>query len=224
MRYIKKLKTRPSIHLIRGQIVHRTLHEFHKNHPKIMRTTPISAIREELLGTFNRLWDRADYQLNALNLDENKLETFRVESERMLFNFSHWLLKNDLKVPDFSELRLYSKDLRLLGIIDAVHKNSDKPVLVDYKTSKKAIVTDDMTRQAALSALLYKDKFDKIPEAVWIHFLVEPAEPIPIHIDEHLMDYSNMLIKSVREKTISEDKRDYPCTCGGYCERDLIKN
>ena len=35
LRYIKKLRTRPSIHLIRGQIVHQTLHQFHKNHPQI---------------------------------------------------------------------------------------------------------------------------------------------------------------------------------------------
>jgi PD-(D/E)XK nuclease superfamily protein len=186
-----------------------------------MPATPIGAIREELIDIFNRLWDRADRQLHTLNLDKTELESFRSESERMLFNFSHWLLKNDLKVPDFSELRLYSKNLRLLGIIDAVHNNSDQPILVDYKTSKNPIITDDMTRQAALYALLYKDKFDKIPEAVWIHFLVEPGDPIPIHIDEHLMDYGKILIDSVREKTISEDKRDYPCTCGGFCERDL---
>ena len=121
-RYIEKRKSRPSIHLIRGQIVHRTLHEFHKNHPKLMPATPISAIREELIATFNRLWDHAGDQLRALNLDEEELESFRTESERMLFNFSHWLLKNELKVPDFSELRLFSKNLRLLGIIDAVHQ------------------------------------------------------------------------------------------------------
>ena len=67
----------------------------------------------------------------------------------------------------------------------------------------------------------YKDKFDRIPEAVLIHFLVTPGDPIVIHIDEHLLDYGKILIESVLEKTISEDKRDYPCTCGGYCERDL---
>lgn len=220
-RYIEKRKSRPSIHLIRGQIVHRTLHAFHKNHPKLIPATPISAIREELIGTFNRLWDRANRQLSSLKLDQATLESFRNESERMLLNFSHWLLKNDLKVPDFSELRLYSKNLRLLGIIDAVHQHTGQPVLVDYKTSKKVLITDDMTRQAALYALLYKDKFDKIPEAVYIHFLVEPGDPIPIHIDEHLIDYGKILIESVRDKTISQDKADYPCTCGGFCERDL---
>ena len=220
-RYIEKRKSRPSIHLNRGQIVHRTLHEFHKNHPKLMPATPISAIREELITTFNRLWNHAGDQLRSLNLDENEIESFRSESERMLFNFSHWLLKNELKVPDFSELRLFSKHLKLLGIIDAVHHHAGQPIIVDYKTSKNAIVTDDMTRQAAIYALLYKDKFDKTPESVWIHFLVTPGDPIPIHVDEHLVDYGKILIESVREKTISEDKRDYPCTCGGFCERDL---
>ena len=186
-----------------------------------MPSTPISAIREELTATFNRLWSHAGGQLRSLNLDEEALESFRTESERMLFNFSHRLLKNDLKVPDFSELRLFSKPLKLLGIIDAVHYHAGQPIIVDYKTSKNAIVTDDMTRQAAIYALLYKDKFDKIPEAVLIHFLVTPGDPIPIHVDEHLVDYGKILIESVRENTMSEDEQDYPCTCGGFCERDL---
>ena len=186
-----------------------------------MPATPISAIREELITTFNRLWNHAGDQLRSLNLDENEIESFRSESERMIFNFSHSILKNELKVPYFSELRLFSKHLKLLGIIDAVHNHAGQPIIVDYKTSKNAIVTDDMTRQAAIYALLYKDKFDKTPESVWIHFLVTPGDPIPLHVDEHLVDYGKILIESVREKTISEDKRDYPCTCGGYCERDL---
>jgi len=223
LRYIKRFKTRPSIYLIRGQIVHRTLHEFHKNHPRILPATPIGSIRTELLNTFNRLWDQARDQFEALNMDETELERFQQQSERMLFNFSHWLLKNEFKCPDFSELRLFSKNLRLMGIIDAVHQNPGGAIIIDYKTSQKPLITDDINRQAAIYALLYEDRYQELPEAVWIHFLIDPGDPIPIHIDEHLMDYSKLLIESVREKTMSTEEIDYPCTCGGYCERDMIK-
>ena len=223
LRYIKRFKTRPSIYLIRGQIVHRTLHEFHKNHLRILPTMPIGSIQTELLKTFNRLWDQAQEQFVVLNMDETELERFHQQSERMLFNFSQWLLRNEYKCPDFSELRLFSKDLRLMGIIDAVHQDPGKTIIIDYKTSQKPLITDDINRQAAIYALLYEDRYQEIPEAVWIHFLIDPGDPVPIHIDEHLMDYGKLLIDSVRKKTMSTEEIDYPCTCGGYCERDLIK-
>ena len=62
-------------------------------------------------------------------------------------------------------------------------------MIIDYKTSQKHVITDDINRQAAIYALLYQDRYGDHPEAVWIHFLIDPGDPIPIHIDEHLMDY-----------------------------------
>ena len=221
-RYIQKLKTKPSIHLIRGQIVHQVLHRFHKNHPRIAPATEIAAIRQELLTTFNQLWDRAEGRLKALNMTQEQLEFYHDDSELMLFNFSHWFYKRQMPCPDLTEARLYSQTLRLMGIVDAIHETPDKVILVDYKTSKNPVITDDMKRQAAIYALLYQDKFNVIPDAVWIHFLVDPADPSPIHVDEHLLAYGKILVDSVREKTASENIGDYPCTCGGYCEKDLI--
>jgi hypothetical protein len=139
----------------------------------------------------------------------------------MLFNFSHWLLKNEYRCPDFSELRLFSKNLRLMGIIDAVRQDPGNTVLVDYKTSKNPHVTDDMKRQAAIYALLYEDRYNEIPETFWIHFLIDSGDPVPIHIDEHLMDYGRLLVESIREKTDTNNEIDYPCTCGGFCEKDV---
>jgi putative RecB family exonuclease len=224
LRYIKRLKSRPSIHLIRGQIVHHTLHEFHKNHPRILPATPIGSIRTELLTTFNRRWDRARDQLSRLNLDADALEQFRQQSEKMLLNYSHWLLKHDFKSPDFSELRLYSQNLKLIGIMDALYQEPGQAIIIDYKTSQKNVITDDINRQAALYALLYQDRYGVPPDTVGIHFLIEPGEPTLIHIDEHLIDYGRILLTSVREQTRSKQASDYPCTCGGFCERDLINN
>ena len=222
LRYIKRLKGRPSIHLIRGQIVHRTLHEFHNNHPRILPETPVRSIRTELLTTFNRLWSQAQNQLTTLNMAKTELEDFRQQSEIMLLNYSHWLLKHEFKCPDFSELRLFSKSLGLMGIIDAVHQEPGHVVIIDYKTSQRAELTDDINRQAALYALLYKDRYQELPYAVCIHFLIDHDEPVPIHVDEHLLDYGKFLVASVREKTRSDQEFDYPCTCGGFCEKDLM--
>jgi RecB family exonuclease len=223
LRYIKKLRTKPSIHLIRGQIVHKTLHEFHKKNPCISHATPIEQIRWQLLKIFNLQWEAAKDRLNYLGLTNELIEFYHDDSERMLFNYSHWFSKTGMPAPDLTEARIMSQDFGLLGIIDAVFKETDKVVLVDYKTSKYAKITDDILRQAALYSLLYYDRYQKIPEAVWIHFLKEPGDPVPIHVDDPLLDYAKILVESVRKKTLSGDKADYPCTCGGYCELDLIR-
>ena len=49
-----------------------------------------------------------------------------------------------------------------------------------------------------------------------------PDDPKPIHIDDELLQYGKTLIESVVEKTKTEDEQDYPCSCGGYCERDFV--
>ncbi len=221
LRYVKKLKTRPSIHLIRGQIVHKAIQQFYQNHPGFLHEMSLKEIREELFDIFDDQWERAENRLDILGLSYEQIRFYYDESRIMLLNFSHWFYKNDLPLPDASEARIYSRSLGLRGIIDAVLMIGDKTVLVDYKTSKNPRVTDDMQRQAALYALLYEDKYGTIPESVWIHFLKLPDDPQPIHIDDELRNYGKILIESVREKTTSQDEKDYPCTCGGYCERDF---
>ena len=109
-----------------------------------------------------------------------------------------------------------------MGIIDAIYENQDGTILVDYKTSKHAKITEDIKRQAAIYGLLYQDRYNKMPAALWVHFLKDAHNPVPIHIDEVLLDYGKMLIQSVREKTLSQDEVDYQCTCGGFCERDFV--
>jgi hypothetical protein len=93
--------------------------------------------------------------------------------------------------------------------------------LVDYKTSKHARITDDILRQAAIYALLYHDRYRVVPDSVAIHFLKEKGDPMPIYVDEALLEYGKILVESIRGKTQSDLEKDYPCTCGGYCERDF---
>ncbi|XPS87109.1 uncharacterized protein Dvar_51270 [Desulfosarcina variabilis str. Montpellier] len=199
------------------------MHEFQKNHPRIHPETHIDAIRSDLLTTFNRFWSHAYPQLEALNMGKASLEDFRQQSEKMLLNYSNWLLTHNLKCPDFSELRLFSNALSLMGIIDAVFQDPGRAVIIDYKTSQQAVLTDNIKRQAMIYALLYQERYQEMPDAVWIHFLIEPGEPVPIYIDEHLLDYAKLLVESVHEKTISSNEIDYPCTCGGFCEQGLVK-
>jgi len=222
LRYMRRLRTKPSIHLIRGRIVHKTIHEFHTNYPKTSPEVSPEKIRQELLNTFHREWIKAAESLNSLGLMSEEIDFYRDDSELMLLNFSQWFYKNNMASPDLSETKIVSKTLGVMGIVDAVHTWHGKVALVDYKTSKYANITDDILRQAALYALLYQDKYNEVPEAILIHFLKFPGDPHPIRIDDELLEYARTLIESVRQKTKSLDEQHYPCTCGGYCERDFV--
>ena len=221
LRYIKRLKTKPSIHLLRGSIVHKAIHEFHKNQPRIFHELPQGMVSHELLSKFNQQWEKAEEQLNALELADEQIEFYYEDSRQMILNFWRWFCKRDVTPADRSEVRLFSKNLGLMGIIDAVHTSGEKVTLIDYKTSKYAKITNDILRQAAIYALLYQDKYNIVPDVVGIHFLKEEGDPQPVQIDEEILEYAKITIESIREKTNSKSEEAYPCTCGGYCDRDF---
>ena len=223
LRYIKRQAFKPSIHLIRGLIVHDTLYQFHRNNPEISQQMPIGEVRRRLLEIFNRMWEKAMPRIASLGLSEEEIRYYHDDSELMLFNYSHWFYKHHMPSPELSEARILSKNLMLMGVIDALLPDGDGVALVDYKTSKNIEITSDMERQAAFYALLYQDKYKKAPDKVLVHFLKTPEEPLVIHIDEQLLEYGRIVLQSIREKTISQDEKDYPCTCGGYCEEEFMR-
>lgn len=221
LRYIERRGTKPSIHLIRGLVVHKTLQQFHTEFPRGPPERSLKEIQEDLLTLFSQEWEKARSRLNALNMPKQEVDFFRRDSQLMLLNFSHWFFDHGLPMPAACESRIWSNNLKAMGIIDAVFKKDSAVILVDYKTSKHAKLTDDIQRQAALYALLYQDKYQKTPDAICIHFLKFPGGPLPIRIDEATLEYGKILIESVRENTVSQNESDYPCKCGGYCERDF---
>jgi CRISPR/Cas system-associated exonuclease Cas4 (RecB family) len=223
LRYIKRTPSKPSIHLIRGSIVHKTLHEFNMRCIRGPPVTDAKAINESLIKTFNRLWLESKKSLDALGLSQDLLNDYREDSEAMLINFGNWFSRQDVPpVMESAELKIFSDNLRLMGIIDAAKVNDNGVFLIDYKTSKDYSITDDITRQAILYCLLYQDQNDEIPIAVYIHFLKDPGDPVALLIDDAQLEYGKILIDFIHEKTQARDETDYPCTCGGYCKRDFI--
>jgi len=223
LRYIKRLRTKPSIHLIRGNVIHKTIQTFHR---ECARGPPSSEteIGESLLKTFNQLWQESKQDIDPLGLPQSEIDAFHDDSERMLLNFANWAARQETSpLVNDSEVRIFSDYLGLMGIIDAVRMDNGNISLIDYKTSKNPMVTDEIMRQAVLYALLYRDRYNRTPNVVCIHFLKSPGDPINIHIDELFLEYAEILLESVREKTRSTNENDYPCTCGGYCQREFVK-
>ena len=222
LRYIRKLKTKPSIYLIRGSIVHRVIERFHRESGSHTFESTAHKTISRLLGIFEEQWKNAGFRLDSLDLSPQEIQDYHDESRIMVINFGCWVHKSKHSRPDRAEVRLFSKKLGLMGIIDAVFRSDNESVLVDYKTSRKSEITSDIERQAALYALLWKDINGLAPSEEWIHFLNSEDEPSVIHIDEHFLSYAKITLESIKEKTRSVDEADYPCTCGGYCQRDFI--
>lgn len=224
LRYIRKLPAKPSIHLIRGSIVHKTLHEFHMNYIRGPPSTDAKVIRKDLISIFQRQWQKEKTSLDALGLSKEHLGDYYLDSADMLSNYAHWFANQRAPpVVNSTELKIFSDNLRTMGIIDSVVVNDNGTFLIDYKTSKDFSITDDITRQAILYCLLYEDRYEEIPVAVYIHFLKDPGDPVALFIDDAQLEYGKILIDSIHEKTQSRDETDYPCTCNGYCKRDFIE-
>lgn len=223
LRYIKKLPGRPSIHLIRGSLVHKTLHDFHVNLSRIIPHTDSEAIGTALTGIFQRHWQAEKTALESLGLSKEHLEDYRRDSTDMLTTYARWFARQRAPpVVDATELKIFSVPLRLMGVIDAVKIQGGETFLTDYKTSKNSVITEDITRQAIIYSLLYRDRYGDMPAAVYIHFLKDPGDPAVLYMDDIQLEYGKILIDAIRKKTGTTDEKDYPCTCGGTCERDFI--
>lgn len=214
LRYIEKLKSKPSIHLLRGSLVHRALQMINKMEGKIDPS--------EAQALLQRLWSESDASFRALKLPAGVTDQYLEQSKLMVADYVSWLADSPLGKATYVEQRLYARTPSLMGVVDAGHKVDDGVILVDYKTSKKAEITADVWRQAGLYALLWQEWTGHAPREIWIHFLVEANDPKVIQVGQDLIEGANELVKEIHHKTQSLVEADYPCSCGGWCEREFM--
>ena len=149
LRYIKKLKTKPSIYLVRGSVVHKVLELFAREHKSPKGHDAAVA----LIKLFDQEWRKAKYPIQELKMTPKALDGYVRKSRAMLLNFFFWLRRSNLWPPTRSEMRMVSKKLGLMGIIDALYRLPEGPLVVDYKTSKKG---PDHTRSESDRPRLYR--------------------------------------------------------------------
>ncbi|MBM4305918.1 MAG: PD-(D/E)XK nuclease family protein [Deltaproteobacteria bacterium] len=221
LKYIKGLKERPSIYLIRGKAVHDTIVKFHAlDQPEL---SDIGKMKTRILSIFNHTWKGQEGEIQKLGLPGGMLNEFYQESEEMLMG---WLKSHIKAAPEGQskpeiEVKLFSNIYGVMGIIDAIHRQNGKVSLTDYKTSKKDDLTPDIKIQMAIYALLYQDNYGRLPDTVIIHFLKHGTE-VPFKVDNKFTDYAVKLCKEIHEKTSSKNEQDYSCQCGGWCEKDFL--
>jgi len=131
------------------------------------------------------------------------------------------IIKKGIKNPK-TEVRLFSKKHGVMGIIDAVYAINGKVYIVDYKTGKKDTITQDIKAQMAIYALLYQEKFAERPYVIAIDFL-KPQTIRRFKVTDNLIDNAINLCRTIHVKTLSDNESEYPCTCGGWCDRDMLR-
>ena len=203
--------------------MHRVIREFSEGFSAQGSDNPAVEIQKLLSNLIHKQWDKAAETFKSINLLQDQIEFYFDDSKQMLLNYGRWFLQNGMRLPEASEQKMISWELGIMGIVDAIYEIEGSTKIIDYKTSKRSTITEDILRQAALYAVLYLEKNRKTPGAVWIHFLKEPSIVKEIGVNEYLIDYGRKLIEMIHRKTESEREGDYQCTCGGYCERDFIQ-
>jgi len=228
--YIQELKTKPSIHLIRGKIVHSVLEDFFlvkiENISKSNYDFELKVILYELL---NKHWQKASDSLNGLGLDNNDVVFYLEETKQMI---QFWLLdflkklKKEMKTKSLEEAYAYlkpqtevyfkSEEHGVQGYMDAIIDNTDGIQIVDYKTSKRDHISNEYRLQLAIYAMLYKEKFGELPGKVGIHFL-RTVEKF-LDVDKDLVYHAEEECKKIHQNTKSKDIKDYPRFTSPLCK------
>ena len=179
--------------------------------PKMMERT--------LLEIFEKNWHKQKNEIQKLGLDDKTIDEFYSESQAMLLGWLKRYVKKRCRRPK-TEIKLFSKTHKAMGIIDAVFTDRGSIILLDYKTGKKNEITADIKVQLAIYALLYREKFGRMPDIVAIDFLKHQEER-RFRANEKLIQYAAQICSDIHKKTISNNEKDYPCQCGGWCEKEF---
>ena len=220
LRYVRGMKEKPSIYLVRGKAVHEALAGLNSLEVKGLEANTLKA---RLLALYDQAWDKQQYEIERLQMSDSTIRGFHREGAVMLANWfdrNQDALMNRSQGPK-SEVKIFSQKHRVMGIIDAIHGQGDEAVVVDYKTSRKDEITKDIKVQMAIYALLHQEKFGHTPREVAIDFLATGSLK-RFKVTDKLLRFAEGLCRDFHKRIASKDEADYPCTCGGRCQWDFL--
>jgi len=229
--YIEKLPGSTSIHLVRGNLVHKVLEDFFDADLSDEQTHDYRFLHLRLQSLFKRYWEKSGKELSALGLTADELDHYRDESVVMLQN---WFtrFKNRMQrriekqgvgfVEAFDHLmpkreeEYKSEEFMVRGYIDAIHELDGKVVVLDYKTSKRAHITPAYKLQLAIYALMYEEKHGKRPDFVGIDFLKHTEQVMKV--DEELVQHAKFELEQIHASTTTDDMSDYQQNPSPLCK------
>ena len=228
--YILKLPTKPSIHLVRGNIAHTVLEDFFKlDINNINEKNFEFELRLIILDMLNQEWIKEKPKLDKLDLSEHDLKFYYNETKMMFENYIDQFiskLKKEMEskslVEAFQHLtpiteKYYKSDKHMVrGYIDAIYEWGDNVHILDYKTSKNAKISPEYKLQLGIYAMMYEESHGFKPKKVGIHFL--KFDEMYITVDEILINEAKEACLDIQNKTISENIEDYPKKITPLCK------
>jgi len=175
-------------------------------------------------------WDKKKDILGNLGLTKEELDNFFLDSEQMVLNFSnHFIeqLREEMKkgktheeafrtLTPLAEEEFISEFYQVRGFIDAIEERDGIITICDYKTSKKAVITDAYKLQLAIYSLLYHEKHDKMPHKAGIFFLKDTIKHVDVN--EDLLKLAKFEIEQIHASTETDQISDYPKKESGLCK------
>ncbi|MBS3121615.1 PD-(D/E)XK nuclease family protein [Candidatus Woesearchaeota archaeon] len=105
------------------------------------------------------------------------------------------------------------------NILGNIHSRCEKEVyLIDYKTSKKAVITTEYRLQLAIYALLYQEKYGFLPKKAGLDFLKFDSAPLYLDVDKELVEMAKREVAKIHENTKTTDKKQYRKNITSLCK------
>lgn len=227
--YIESLPTKPSIHLVRGKIVHHVLEEFfNADLSPITFDNYKAQLRQRMQSLFLSTWQGSSTELREFALTSDQEKFYFSETMLMLFNWLEQFLAKIQSSPDqtfadifrkltpIREMEYTSPELYVRGFIDAIEDTGTGVCIMDYKTNTYLEITDEQRLQLAIYALLYQRTHGVTPAKAGIFFL--RSRPKFIAVDSNLLSDAEREIFIIHEKTQTREINDYPLKPGPLCK------
>ena len=124
------------------------------------------------------------------------------------------------KLTPVREKEYLDWDFYVKGFIDAVENVDGKIRLMDYKTSKRAKLSDEYKLQLAIYAMLYELEHKEKPHEVGIYFLKfkggEAEQVLPV--DEELIKHAKFKVEQIHASTTTDNIGDFPLNKTPLCK------
>lgn len=228
--YELKLPTRPSIYLVRGSVAHLALEHLFELEPAGIAQTYKKDLQVMILTLLKKYWEEAKEDFDILKMKEEDMQKYYQETQFMLLNWISQFTKKLTALIDSgkefidawheikpkTEILYEDEELNIRGYIDCIEEGNGKVRLMDYKTSKKAHISDAYKLQLGMYALMYERKHGKKPEYVGIYFLKDTEHLL--RVDDDLIKNALFHIEQIHASTETSDIDDYPLKKSGLCK------
>jgi CRISPR/Cas system-associated exonuclease Cas4 (RecB family) len=226
--YIENLPTKPSIHTIRGNIVHSVLEDFFDiDINGVTKDNCRPFLQGKIIGLLVRHWQEYKTEFDKITITPTENAQFKEETVVMLLNWlNHFVNRVFAAEGSFEDVfkkfipvreqYFESAQHMVRGYIDAIERVDGKVHIIDYKTSKSAHLSSEYKLQMAIYFLLYQEKHGGLPDKASFFFLKHRSVEMPVEPD--LVELAKKEISIIHAHTECCDQKDeYPMQPNNLC-------